>query len=130
MGPAKGRKTVHFSIDQCVFAPPRRMAAPRISQLGGGIRKDQVGASTVAYEEYFDGDHGAGALAGNAERTGNYADVVNKCVARHTAAAWSHTLPAPAWASTRPVGSGPWPPQGPLQLTSFGPPGRLATQVL
>ena len=93
------------------------MAAPRISQLGGGIRKDQVGASTAAYEEYFDGHHGAGAQAGNAERTGNYADVVNKCVPHNTAAAQSHAAACQRWGCTAPVGSRAVAPLTP----SFGP---------
>jgi hypothetical protein len=56
------------------------MAAPRISQLGGGIAREDIGNSTQRYEEYFDGANGAGTGNGASQRTSNYADVVNKCV--------------------------------------------------
>ena len=106
------------------------MAAPRVSQMGGGIQRDKVGASTAAYEQYFDGHGGAGAEAGNAERTGNYADVVNKCVARVSA----HTSGQPVGRDRRGPGAAAarvmvrrWislPPWRATQLTFLGPPGR------
>ena len=53
------------------------MAAPRVSQLGGGIAKDDIGASTRTYVSYFEGKNAAGEDAGARKR--NYTDVVNKC---------------------------------------------------
>lgn len=55
------------------------MAAPKVSQLGGGIAKDDIGASTRTYVSYFEGKNAAGKDAGARKR--NYTDVVNKCVA-------------------------------------------------
>jgi hypothetical protein len=113
-------------FDSFTPRPPRgatSMAAPKISQLGGGIRKDQVGASTVAYEAYFDGHGGAGAEAGNAERTGNYADVVNKCVHCRSTVVASHAAPCAWEGGTRPCGSGHGPKKRTSPLTLLGPPG-------
>ena len=56
------------------------MAAPRVSQLGGGIAKDDIGASTRTYVSYFEGKNAAGQDAGARKR--NYTDVVNKCAPR------------------------------------------------
>ena len=56
------------------------MAAPKVSQLGGGIAKDDIGASTRTYVSYFEGKNAAGTDAGTRKR--NYADVVNKCAPR------------------------------------------------
>ncbi len=53
------------------------MAAPKVSQLGGGIAREQIGASTKTYTDYFEGDNAAGKSAG--ARKKNYTDVVNKC---------------------------------------------------
>jgi hypothetical protein len=53
------------------------MAAPRVSQLGGGIARGQTGASTRSYEEYFEGDNAAGLDAGTRRR--DYETVVNSC---------------------------------------------------
>lgn len=55
------------------------MAAPVLSQLGGGIPKDEVGNQTRAYTEYFGGGHEN--ATNQRTRTANYADVVNKRVA-------------------------------------------------
>ena len=56
------------------------MAAPKVSQLGGGISKGDIGASTRTYVSYFEGKNAAGQDAGARKR--NYTDVVNKCVPR------------------------------------------------
>jgi hypothetical protein len=56
------------------------MAAPKVSQLGGGISKGDIGASTRTYVSYFEGKNAAGKDAGARKR--NYTDVVNKCVPR------------------------------------------------
>ena len=63
------------------MAPPLAEAlAPKLSQLGGGIDRKQVGAKTASYVEYF-GD--AADDAANAQltkkRVENYTDVVNSC---------------------------------------------------
>ncbi len=59
------------------------MAAPRVSQMGGGIAREDIGASTRTYVDYFEGDNAAGKDAGT--RKANYSDVVNKCVSAQRA---------------------------------------------
>jgi len=45
--------------------------APKLTQLGGGINREETGKATSDYEEYFKDQD-------STERKGNYADVVNK----------------------------------------------------
>jgi hypothetical protein len=54
--------------------------APKLSQLGGGIDRKQVGAKTAAYVEYFGdaADDDANAQL-TKKRLDNYTDVVNSC---------------------------------------------------
>lgn len=54
------------------------MAAPKVSEMGGGIGRAAAGKETQTYVDYFEGDNAAGMSAG--KRKANYTDVVNKCV--------------------------------------------------
>ena len=63
------------------MAPPLAEAlAPKLSQLGGGIDRKQVGAKTASYVEYFGdaADDDANAQL-TKKRVENYTDVVNSC---------------------------------------------------
>ena len=56
----------------------RPMAAPKVSEMGGGISRADAGVDTQTYVDYFEGDFAAGKDA--SKRKANYTDVVNKCV--------------------------------------------------
>ena len=52
---------------------------PDVAQFGGGIQKDQVGARTAKYVDYFAEDASKDGTQLTAKRLANYQDVVNSC---------------------------------------------------
>ena len=52
---------------------------PDVAQFGGGIEKDQVGARTAKYVDYFAEDASKDGTQLTAKRLANYQDVVNSC---------------------------------------------------
>ena len=54
--------------------------APKLSELGGGIAREQVGERTERYEQYFSEDASAqGATELTQKRLRDYQTVVNSC---------------------------------------------------
>ena len=52
---------------------------PDVAHFGGGIQKDQVGARTAKYVDYFAEDASKDGSQLTAKRLANYQDVVNSC---------------------------------------------------
>jgi hypothetical protein len=87
---------------------------PDVTHFGGGIQKDQVGARTAKYVDYFAEDASKDGTQLTAKRLANYQDVVNSC------ALSSHTCVA-----AQPVAWGTSPRVGPLPCADVGPQASL-----
>ena len=77
------------------------MAAPKVSQMSGGIGRAAAGKDTQTYVDYFEGDNAAGKDAG--KRKANYTDVVNKCVGCWEAGVVAHCGRSPRAAGQPPT---------------------------
>jgi hypothetical protein len=95
--------------------------APRLSELGGGIQKDDVGRQTGRYVDYFAEDASKDGSTLTQKRLSNYTDVVNSCA-----------RPAPSGGEGRTplTEEGFWPPFGKPSPSAHAEPFHRVTQTM